>query len=99
MDPFGHPDLQRLGRTLRHRLDETLDAEQDAARSVAIRRRTLRDRFIEIEDRTATAVVATSDGQVHRGRVNGVGVDHVSLVDHRGEIVVTLEHVVSVSSR
>ena len=26
MDPFGHPDLQRLGRSMRNQLDETLDA-------------------------------------------------------------------------
>ena len=81
MDPFSHPDLERLGRAMRGRLDDTLDAEQSAARSAALRRRTLRDRLIESEDRAEEVVLSSTDGQVYRGNVLAVGVDHVVLTE------------------
>ena len=99
MDPFNHPDLKRLGRTLRVRLDETLDAEQSAALSAALRRRTLRDRLIESEDRGESVVLGGSDGHVYRGIVSAVGVDHVVLSESESDIFVTLAHVVSMESR
>lgn len=99
MDPFGHPDLERLGRTLRTRLDETLDAEQSAARAAALRRRTTREWLIEAEDRAADVVVATSDGDVVRGFVAAVGVDHVILRGGTTERLVTLQHIVSLERR
>jgi len=77
MDPFDHPDLVHLGRRLRNRLDDTLDAEQYAARAAARRRRSLRDRLLDAEDRTEQVVVSTTDGHVYRGVVDAVGVDHV----------------------
>jgi hypothetical protein len=98
VDPLRHPDLERLGRSLRDRLDDTLDAEQHAARSAARRRRTLRDRFLEAEDRAETMVVSTSDGQVHRGPVEAVGVDHVVLTNGSTESFIALVHVVSVQA-
>ena len=99
MDPFGHPDLERLGRTLRTRLDETLDAEQSAARSAARRRKTLRDVCLDAEDRGADVVLATIDGHVSRGLVSAVGVDHLVVVDGGTERYVALAHVVSVECR
>jgi len=99
VDPFGHPDLEHLGRTLRTRLDETLDAEQAAARSAARRRKTLRDVCLDAEDRTADIVLATVDGHVTRGLVTAVGVDHVVVVDAGLERFVALAHVVTVECR
>lgn len=99
MDPFGHPDLERLARSLRLRFDETLDAEQAAARSAALRRRSIRDRFIEAEDRDEVVVVSSIDGHMCRGTVSAVGVDHVVLTDGSGERYITLAHVVSLETR
>lgn len=99
MDPFSHPDLERLGRSLRVRLDETLDAEQSAARSAAMRRRTLRDRLIESEDRGEDVVLGGIDGHVYRGTVTAVGVDHVVLRDAGRDVFVALLHVVSLEAR
>jgi hypothetical protein len=95
MDPLGHPDLVRLGRSLRNRLDDTLDAEQSAARAAARRRRTLRDRLLDAEDRTEQVVLSTSDGHVYRGVVDAVGVDHVVLIDGDLERFVGIAHIVT----
>ena len=82
MDPFGHPDLDRLGRSLRHTLDETLNAEQDAARAAMVRRRTLRDRFVESEDRTELVRVGLVDGHIVGGLdLGGRGLVHRAFVD------------------
>lgn len=99
MDPFGHPDLQRLGRSLRHRLDDTLTAEQEAARSAALRRRTLRDRLIESCDRSERIVLGMVDGHAASGTVAAVGVDHVVLVEGSAEQYVMLAHIVSMEPR
>lgn len=99
MDPFGHPDLERLGRTLRSRLDETLDAEQAAARMAALRRRTLRDRLIEADDRAEDIVLATVDGHMVRGRICAVGVDHVAIEEAGRQIYVAIGHIVTLEAR
>lgn len=99
MDPFGHPDLERLGRSLRNTLHETLDAEQTAARAAALRRRTLRDRLIESEDRDEEVVVVTVDGHVARGAIDAVGVDHVVLRDGPRERIIATTHIISVETR
>ena len=98
MDPFGHPDLQRLGRSLRSRLDETLDADQSAAHSAARRRRTLRDVCLDAEDRGAHIVVSTTNGHIWRGRIDAVGVDHVLLVDGDVERTIAIPHIVMVEA-
>ena len=95
MDPFRHPDLEDLGRTLRDRLDETLNAEQSAARSAARRRRTLRDSLLESEDRSDTIVMSAIDGHTYRGVVEAVGVDHVVLVDGGRSTHIAIHHIVS----
>jgi hypothetical protein len=95
MDPFGHPDLERLGRTMRDRLDDTLVAEQSAARAAARRRRSFRDLLLEAEDRNDTVVMSADDGNTYRGLVEAVGVDHVVLIDAGRTTHITIEHVVS----
>jgi hypothetical protein len=95
MDPFGHPDLVRLGRSLRNRLDDTLDAEQAAAR----RRQTLRDRLLDSEDRTEQIVVSTVDGHLYRGVVEAVGVDHVVVIDGNIERYIAIAHIVAMEGR
>jgi len=99
MDPNQHPDLERLGRVLRRQLDDTLEAEQVAARAAALRRRSMRDRLLEAEDRIEEVVLSTIDGQIHRGVVDAVGIDHVVVLDGASERFVSLTHVVSLEAR
>ena len=94
-DPLRHPDLVRLGRSLRDQLDETLDAEQHAARSAARRRRTLRETLLTAEDRGRTARVSAADGEIYRGVVHAVGADHVVLRDGPTERIVVLAYIVA----
>lgn len=98
-DPLRHPDLARMGRRLRAQLDGVLEAEQDAARAVQRRRRTLRDILLEAEDRRSVAVVTAGDGLHFRGEVVAVGADHVVLADEGRERCVALDHVISVEVR
>ncbi len=77
-------------------MDETLDAEQSAARSAARRRRTLRDLFLDLEDRAGRALVWADDGRCYRGTVLAVGVDHAELAGEEGRRAVALTHVVAV---
>ena len=60
-------------------MDRTLDAEMEAARAAAQRRRTLRDRLLTAEDAAGIVVIGTTDGAVHGGRITAVGTDHVAL--------------------
>jgi hypothetical protein len=99
MDPLAHPDLMRLGRSLRNRLDDTLDAEQAAARAAARRRQTLRDRLLDSEDRTEQIVVSTADGHLYRGLVDGVGVDHIVVIDGNVERCIAIAHIVAMEVR
>lgn len=61
-------------------MDRTLDAELEAARAAAQRRRSLRDRLITAEDLGGVVLIGTADGAVHAGRVEAVGTDHVALM-------------------
>ncbi len=91
-----HPDLTALGRRLRLEMDETLRAEQYAARVSAQRRSTLRDRFLLAEDRSEALNVEVVDGSDIHGNVVAVGADHV-VVAHRGRHCwVALQHVVAI---
>ena len=98
LDSVTHPDLVALGRTLRERMDRTLDAEMEAARAAARRRRTLRDVALEAEDRQAEVLVTTTNGAVHQGVIRAVGADHLDLDDGES-IAVAFHHVVSVAIR
>jgi len=77
-------------------MDETLEAEQSAARAAARRRRTLRDLFLALEDRADPAALWAVDGRCYRGRVQAVGTDHVELASSDGARVVAFAHVVAV---
>lgn len=79
LEPTSHPDLVALGRVLRARMDRTLDAELEAARAAAQRRRSLRDRLLEAEDVGGVSLIGTADGAVHAGPVMAVGTDHVAI--------------------
>lgn len=99
MDPLRHPDLEQLGRSLRHHLDDTLEAEQSAARASARRRRTLRDRLLEAEDRIEQVVLSMVDGNLYRGTVDAVGVDHVVILDGDVERYVASAHITAIEVR
>lgn len=96
MDPLRHPDLARLGRKLRDQFDDTLDAEQEAARTVARRKRSLRDILLDAEDRGVAALVSCSDGQLFRGTISAVGTDHVVVATDETEQFVSMSHIVGV---
>lgn len=99
MDPFSHPDLTKLGRSLRSTLDDTLDAEQEAARTAASRRTTLRDRLILSADRSEVVLLSTADGHMYRGTVSAVGVDHVVVEDAGSARYVSMAHIVALEPR
>lgn len=99
MDPFGHPDLQRLGRLMRNQLDETLDAEQQAARAAARRRMTIRDRLLESEDRAEHVVLSTSDGHLYHGVVDAVGIDHIVVRDGDIDRYLAIAHIVAMEAK
>ena len=99
MDPMSHPDLVRLGRSLRNHLDDTLDAEQAAARAAARRRLTLRDRLLDAEDRSDPIVVSTIDRGVHRGVIDAVGVDHVVILEGEIRRILAISHIVAMETR
>lgn len=99
MEPSGHPDLVRLGRSLRDRMDGTLEAEMEAARSSARRRRSLRDLLLLAEDAGAEVRLTAADGLSHAGRVAAVGSDHVEIASGRTRRIVALAQVVSVEMK
>ncbi len=80
-------------------MDETLEAEIDAARAAARRRRTLRHVLICLEDRADTVVVHTSTGRSVCGIVTAVGVDHVEFLTGERLCYLALDHVVAVDTR
>lgn len=92
----GHPDLRDLGRRLRMEMDETLRAEQYAARVSARRRSTIRDRFLLAEDRDEALNIEVVDGSDIHGIVVAVGADHVLVTDRAHKCWVALQHVVAV---
>lgn len=94
-----HPDLRALDRQLRLEMDETLRAEQFAARVSAQRRSTIRDRFLLAEDRAETLNIEVVDGSDIGGVVQMVGADHVVIVSSGGSTWVALQHVVAVRQR
>ena len=96
-DPLrSHPDLRALGARLRLEMDETLRAEQFAARVSARRRSTLRDRLLLAEDRGERLHVAVADGTDVPGIVIAVGADHVVVADQGRQCWVALHHVVAI---
>jgi len=80
-------------------MDRTLDAEMAAARAAARRRRSLRDRLLDAEDRSAVLTISTVEGAAHRGVVDAVGLDHVDLTQSDSSIAIPLQHITSVLDR
>jgi hypothetical protein len=79
-------------------MDRTLDAELDAARTAARRRRTLRDRLLDAEDSAAPVVVWISDGSALHGVIEGVGTDHVDIAGPSGRWTVALGHLATLQT-
>ena len=92
-DPLHHPDLIEIAHRMRHQLDAVLQAEQDAAAASMRRRRLLRDRLLEADDRAEKVSVTDTSGRTWTGSITGVGVDHFTL---DGRIFIALEQAVSV---
>lgn len=90
MDPLRHPDLLELSRKLRRQLETVLAAEQEAAAATLRRRRTLRDRLLDAEDRTEEVVVHTAGNKAWTGRVRAVGADHLVLRVSDREVFISL---------
>jgi hypothetical protein len=81
---------------MREQYDDVLESEQLAARDARNRLRSLRERFLEAEGRSETAIIHGTDGQVYRGTVETVGSDHVLLRDSNRELFVAIALVVGV---
>ena len=99
MESNGHPDLVRIGRVLRERMDRTLEAEMEAARAAARRTRALRDVLLAIEDRSSRVLITAVDGSLHAGVITAVGSDHLEVASPAGRRVLALTHVVAVEER
>lgn len=93
--PWAHPDLRVLGRMLRLEMDETLRAEQHAARIAARRRSTMRDRLLMAEDCAELLHIDLAGGIELRGTVSAVGADHVVVLQEGRHRWVALHHVVA----
>ena len=78
-DPLRHPDLVAVSQQLRRQWERVVEAEQAAARATWWRRRSLRDRLIDAEDRNELATLWSIDGRAAVGTVHAVGSDHVVL--------------------
>ena len=91
-----HPDLRALGRRLRVEMDETLRAEQHAARISAQRRSTIRDRLLLAEDRDERLNIEVLGGSDIHGRVLAVGADHVVVGRDGKQCWIALQHVVAI---
>ena len=91
----GHPDLRALSRRLRMEMDETLRAEQHAARVSARRRSTIRDRLLRAEDRGESLDIELVGGSAIHGAVIAVGADHVVIGRDGVDCWVALQHVVA----
>ena len=99
MEANAHPDLVHIGRLLRDRMDRTLEADMQAARSAARRTRTMRDLLLTAEDRSGKLFATTTDGALHSGVVLAVGSDHIELSGSNAPRIVALSQIVSFEVR
>ena len=90
-----HPDLAALGKRLRTELDETLRAEQHAARVSAQRRSSLRDRVLLAEDRAERLELQLTGGTSIAGLILAVGADHTIVAAAGMKHWVALQHIVT----
>lgn len=96
MDPLRHPDLIEISRRLRLQLAQVLEAEQEAAAINLRRRRTIRDRLLDAEDRGEAIRVTCADGAQRTGQVGAVGVDHVMLMNDEMVAFVSIPHIAAI---
>lgn len=86
-EPFEHPDLRELGRELQRQFDAVAEAENEAARVMARRMNTLRDRLLDAEDAGLAIDIGLVGGFNHGGVVVAVALDHVELRSESGAAV------------
>ena len=84
-----HPDLIEIDRHIRTHLDRVLRAEQEAADLSRRRSATIRDRLIELEERSEAVVVSHREGEI-AGLVENVGADHFDLVSAHGSVIIVI---------
>lgn len=92
-----HPDLVEIERTLRRRLDRVLEAEQEAARVIARRSATFRDRLIDVEDANERVQIRLRNGDELEGMVAAVAMDHVEVHSGRRATLLSLDMIASVT--
>jgi hypothetical protein len=90
-----HPDLVEIDRHIRNHLDRVLRAEQEAADLTRRRSATLRDRLIDLEERSETVVVSHHAGET-AGVVENVGADHFDLASASGPVTLAMGAVTAV---
>ena len=84
-----HPDLIEIDRHIRTHLDRVLRAEQEAADLSRRRAATMRDRLIDLEERSEGVVVSHPEGEI-AGIVQSVGADHFDLVSAHGSVIIPI---------
>lgn len=84
-----HPDLIEIDRHIRTHLDRVLRAEQEAADLSRRRSATIRDRLIDLEERSEAVVVSHREGEI-AGVVESVGADHFDLVSAHGSVIIAI---------
>ncbi|MEX2424434.1 MAG: hypothetical protein WD990_10685 [Acidimicrobiia bacterium] len=84
-----HPDLIEIDRHIRTHLDRVLRAEQEAADLSRRRSATVRDRLIDLEERSEAVVVTHREGEI-AGVIESVGADHFDLVSARGSVIIPI---------
>ena len=84
-----HPDLVEIDRHIRHHLERVLRAEQDAANLNRRRRASLRDRLIDLEERSDPVIISRAGTEI-TGVVDSVGVDHLDLVSASGSVIIPI---------
>ncbi len=97
MDPLRHPDLIDVARSLRSRWEQVVEAEQAAARATWWRKRSVRDRLIDAEDREEVAAISSLDGRTTTGVIHSVGSDCVAVRSGGRVRFVLLHQIVAVS--
>ena len=80
-------------------MDETLEAELEAAHTAARRRRTLRHVLLRLEDRADAVVIHTAVGRPASGVITAVGVDHIEIRAAGRPSYIALDHIATVDVR
>lgn len=83
---------------MRRQLALVLEAEQEAAAVTRRRRRTLRDRLLDAEDRREAIWLSCLDRRIVTGPVIAVGTDHVVIETQTGSQFIALSHIVAIGA-